>query len=425
MLNSHWRDQTLGSGTDTWKYWDELRAGRITEKDWQDIEDTVARSPGTCMTMGTAATMMSLAEALGFTLPGYSSIPAPDSNHARMATLTGKRIVDMVWEDYKPRDFLSKGSFDNAITTLMAMGGSTNAVVHLIAMAGRAGLPFPLERYNEIAAKVPVIANVRPSGDKYLMEDFFYAGGLRALLFSLKDLLDLKAKTVNGKTLGENIEGAKVWNADVILPRDKPLKKSGGLVMLHGSLAPDGAVLKVSAADPKLLKHTGKAVVFEDYNDMSARIDRDDLDGRREFGAGAEDVGAARRPGLPRVGHAADAEKAHQAGREGHGAHLRWPHERHQLRHLHTSCRARGFHRGPVSARQDRRSDRARCGQEAAEPEISEEEMKKRKAAWKQAPPKYERSYGAIFSRHVTQANEGCDFDFLEGTAPTAEPEIH
>ena len=213
MLNSHWRDQTLGSGSDTWKYWDELRAGRITERDWQDIEDTIARSPGTCMTMGTAATMMSLAEALGFTLPGYSSIPAPDSNHARMATLTGKRIVEMVWEDLKPRDFLSKGSFDNAITTLMAMGGSTNAVVHLVAMAGRAGLPFSLERYNEISAKVPVIANVRPSGDKYLMEDFFYAGGLRALLFSLKDLLDLNAKTVNGKTLGENIEGAKVWNA--------------------------------------------------------------------------------------------------------------------------------------------------------------------------------------------------------------------
>src|SRR4029078_5071538 len=241
MLNSHWRDQTLGSGSDTWKYWDELRAGRITQTDWNDIENTIARSLGTYMTMDTAAAMMSLAETLGFTLPGYSSIPAPDSNHARMATLTGKRIVEMVWEDLKPRDFLSRGSFDNAITTLMAMGGSTNAIVHLVAMAGRAGLAFPLERYNQTSAKVPVIANVRPSGDKYLMEDFFYAGGLRALLFSLKDLLDLGAKTVNGKTLGENIEGAKVWNADVILPRDKALKKSGGLVMLHGSLAPQRA----------------------------------------------------------------------------------------------------------------------------------------------------------------------------------------
>src|SRR4029077_6403444 len=278
MLNSHWRDQTLGSGSDTWKYWDELRAGRITERDWQEDQANTPRSPGTCMTMGTAATMMSLAETLGFTLPGYSSIPAPDSKHGRMATLSGKRIVEMVWEDLKPRDFLSRGSFDNAITTLMAMGGSTNAIVHLVAMAWRAGLAFPLERYNEISARTPVIANVRPSGKQYLMEDFFYAGGLRAMLFSLRDLLDLSAKTVNGRTLGENIEGAKVWNADVILPRDKPLKKSGGIIMLRGSLAPDGAVLKTSAADPKLLKHTGKAVVFEDYNDMSARIDRDDLE---------------------------------------------------------------------------------------------------------------------------------------------------
>ena len=229
MLNSHWRDRTLGSGSDTWKYWDELRAGKITQQDWQEVEDAIARSPGTCMTMGTAATMMSLAEALGFTLPGYASIPAADSNHARMATLTGKRIVEMVWEDLKPRDLLSRGSFDNAIVTLMAMGGSTNAIVHLVAMAARAGLAFPPERYNEISGKTPVIANVRPSGDRYLMEDFHYAGGLRALLNELRDLLDLSARTVNGRTLGENIAGAKVWNADVILPRDRPLVRPQGL----------------------------------------------------------------------------------------------------------------------------------------------------------------------------------------------------
>jgi len=270
MLNSHWRDRTLGSGSDTWKYWDELRAGRITERDWQEIEDSIARSPGTCMTMGTAATMMSLAEALGFTLPGYSSIPAPDSNHARLATLTGKRIVEMVWEDLKPRDFLSRGSFDNAITTLMAMGGSTNAIVHLVAMAGRAGLPFPLERYNEISAKTPVIANVRPSGRQYLMEDFYYAGGLRAMLCELRDLLDLKAKTVNGRTLGENIDGARVWNADVILPRDKPLKASGGIVMLRGSLAPDGAIVKV--AGMKKLDFTGRARCFDCEEDAFAAV---------------------------------------------------------------------------------------------------------------------------------------------------------
>ena len=211
------------------------------------------------MTMGTAATMMSLAEALGFTLPGYSSIPAPDSNHARMATLTGKRIVEMVWEDYKPRDFLSKGSFDNAITTLMAMGGSTNAVVHLVAMAGRAGLPFSLERYNEISAKVPVIANVRPSGDKYLMEDFFYAGGLQGSSVFSKGFVGFKCQNSERQDARARTSKApRSGTPDVILPRDKPLKKSGGLVMLRGSLAPDGAVLKTSAADPKLLQHTGR-----------------------------------------------------------------------------------------------------------------------------------------------------------------------
>ena len=191
MLSGHWRDATLGSGSDSWKYWAELRAGTITQKDWNEIEDSIARSPGTCMTMGTAATMMSLAESLGFSLPGAASIPAPDSNHAKMATLTGKRIVDMVWEDLKPRDFLKRESFDNAAVTLMAMGGSTNALIHLVAMAGRAGIKFPLERFNDFSAKTPLLANVRPSGERYLMEDFYYAGGLRALLAELKDLLHL------------------------------------------------------------------------------------------------------------------------------------------------------------------------------------------------------------------------------------------
>ena len=425
MLNSHWRDQTLGSGSDTWKYWDELRAGRITERDWQDIEDTIARSPGTCMTMGTAATMMSLAEALGFTLPGYSSIPAPDSNHARMATLTGKRIVEMVWDDLKPKDFLSKGSFNNAITTLMAMGGSTNAIVHLVAMAGRAGLAFPLERYNEIAAKVPVIANVRPSGAKYLMEDFYYAGGLRALLWQLKDLLDLDAKTVNGKTLGENIKDAKVWNADVILPRDKPLKKSDAIVMLRGSLAPDGAVLKASAADPKLLKHTGRAVVFEDYNDMAAKIDRDDLEVDANSVLVLKMSGPLGGPGFPEWGMLPMPKKLVKQGvkdmvRISDG---RMSGTSYGTCVLHVAPEA--FVGGPLALVRTGDLIELDVDKKVLNLKISDEEMARRRAAWKQPPPKYERSYGAIFSRHVKQANEGCDFDFLEGTAPTAEPEIH
>jgi dihydroxy-acid dehydratase len=425
MLNSHWRDQTLGSGSDTWKYWDELRAGRITEGDWKEIEDSIARSPGTCMTMGTAATMMSLAEALGFTLPGYSSIPAPDSNHARMATLTGKRIVEMVWEDLKPRDFLSKGSFDNAITTLMAMGGSTNAIVHLVAMAGRAGLPFPLERYNEISAKTPVIANVRPSGKQYLMEDFYYAGGLRALLAELKDLLDLSAKTVNGRTLGENLEGAKVWNRDVILPRDKALLASGGIVMLRGSLAPDGAVIKAAAATPALMKHTGRAVVFEDYNDMAARIDRDDLDVDASCVLVLKNAGPLGGPGFPEWGMLPIPKKLVQQGvkdmvRLSDG---RMSGTSYGTCILHVAPEA--FVGGPLALVRNGDPIELDVAAKRLDLKVPEAELAQRKAAWKRPPPRYERSYGAIFSRHVKQANEGCDFDFLEGTAPTAEPEIH
>jgi len=425
MLTGRWRGATLGSGSDTWKYWAELRAGNIGERDWQEIEDGIARSPGTCMTMGTAATMMSLAEALGFTLPGYSSIPAPDSNHARLATLTGKRIVEMVWEDLKPRDFLSRGSFDNAITTLMAMGGSTNAIVHLVAMAGRAGLPFPLERYNEISAKTPVIANVRPSGRQYLMEDFYYAGGLRAMLCELRDLLDLKAKTVNGRTLGENIDGARVWNADVILPRDKPLKASGGIVMLRGSLAPDGAVIKTSAADPKLLKHTGRAVVFEDYNDMAARIDRDDLDVDASCVLVLKNAGPLGGPGFPEWGMLPMPKKLVQQGvkdmvRLSDG---RMSGTSYGTCILHVAPEA--YVGGPLAFVRNGDPIELDVGNKVLNLKVPEAELAKRKAAWKRPPPKYERSYGAIFSRHVKQANEGCDFDFLEGTAPTAEPEIH
>ena len=425
MLSGHWRETTLGSGSDSWKYWAELRAGTITQRDWQEIEDSIARSPGTCMTMGTAATMMSLAEALGFTLPGYSSIPAVDSNHAKMAALTGKRIVEMVWEDLKPRDFLTTGSFDNAITTLMAMGGSTNAIVHLVAMAGRAGLPFPLERYNEISAKTPVIANVRPSGSKYLMEDFFYAGGLRALLWQLRDLLDLSAKTVNGRTLGENIEGAKVWNADVILPRDKPLQASGGIVMLRGTLAPDGAVIKTSAADPKLLKHTGRAVVFEDYNDMAARIDRDDLEVDASSVLVLKNAGPLGGPGFPEWGMLPMPRKLIKQGvkdmvRLSDG---RMSGTSYGTCILHVAPEA--YVGGPLAFVRTGDLIELDVERKVLNLKVSEEELARRKAAWQRPPPKYERSFGAIFSRHVKQANEGCDFDFLEGTAPTAEPEIH
>jgi dihydroxy-acid dehydratase len=425
MLNGRWRADTLGSGSDTWKYWDELRAGRIGEREWQEIEDGIARSPGTCMTMGTAATMMSLAEALGWTLPGASSIPAPDSNHPKMASLTGKRIVEMVWEDLKPRDFLTARSFDNAIVTLMALGGSTNAIVHLVAMAGRAGIPLPLERYNEISARTPVIANVRPSGTRYLMEDFYYAGGLRALLAQLKDLLHLECLTVNGRTLGENLEGARTWNPDVIRSRAEPLKSGGGIVVLKGSLAPNGAVIKASAASPELLRHTGRAVVFEDYNDMAARIDRDDLEVDASCVLVLKSAGPLGGPGMPEWGMLPLPRKLVRAGvrdmvRVSDG---RMSGTSYGTCVLHVAPES--FVGGPLALVRNGDPIELDVDKRVLNLKVPEAELARRRAAWTPPPKKYERGYGAIFSRHIRQADEGCDFDFLEGTAPTAEPEIH
>jgi dihydroxy-acid dehydratase len=425
MLNGHWRESTLGSGSDTWKYWDELRAGRIGEKEWQEIEDGIARSPGTCMTMGTAATMMSLAEALGWTLPGAASIPAPDSNHSKMATLTGKRIVEMVWEDLKPRDFLTAKSFDNAIVTLMAMGGSTNAIVHLVAMAGRAGIRLPLERYNEISAKTPVLANVRPSGKQYLMEDFYYAGGLRALLAELKDLLHLDAKTVSGRTLGENLAGARIWNPDVIRARANPLKAAGGIVVLRGNLAPSGAVIKASAASPELLKHTGRAVVFEDYNDMAARIDRDDLEVDGSCVLVLKNGGPLGGPGMPEWGMLPVPKKLLRQGVKDmvRVSDSRMSGTSYGTCVLHVAPES--FVGGPLALVRNGDLIELDVERRALNLKVPEHELARRRAAWKQPERRYDRSYGAIFSQHVKQADEGCDFDFLEGTAPVAEPEIH
>ena len=425
MLNGRWRGQTLGSGSDTWKYWDELRAGNITELDWQEIEDGIARSPGTCMTMGTAATMMSLAEALGLTLPGASSIPAPDSNHAKMATATGKRIVEMVWEDLKPRDILSAASFDNAIVTLMTMGGSTNAIIHLVAMAGRAGIELPLERYNEISSKTPVLANIRPSGKQYLMEDFYYAGGLRALLCEVKDLLALNCLTVNGKTLGENLNGAQIHNDDVIRRRDNPLKGVGGIVVLRGNLAPEGAVIKVSAASPELLKHTGRAVVFEDYNDMAARIDRDDLDVDASCVLVLKNAGPQGGPGMPEWGMLPVPKKLVKQGVRDmvRVSDARMSGTSYGTCVLHVTPES--YVGGPLALVRSGDLIELDAQQRSINLKISDAEMAERRAAWKEPSRKFERGYGVIFTRHIKQASQGCDFDFLEGTAPTSEPEIH
>ena len=425
MLKGHWRGQTLGSGSDTWKYWDELRAGRITQGDWQEIEDGIARSAGTCMTMGTAATMMSLAESLGLSLPGAASIPAVDSNHSRMATLTGRRIVDMVWQDLKPRDILDARAFDNAIVTLMALGGSTNAIVHLVAMAGRAGIKLPLERFNDISARTPVLANIRPSGKEFLMEDFYYAGGLRALLNELRDLLHLDCRTANGKTLGENLEGARIYDGDVIRRRDTPIKGSRGIVVLKGNLAPNGAVIKASAASPELLKHAGRAVVFEDYNDMAARIDRDDLDVDASCVLVLKNGGPLGGPGMPEWGMLPVPKKLLRQGVKDmvRVSDSRMSGTSYGTCVLHVAPES--FVGGPLALVRNGDPIELDVERRTLEMKVPETELQRRRAAWKQPPRKFERGYGAVFSQHISQADRGCDFDFLEGTTPTPEPEIH
>jgi dihydroxy-acid dehydratase len=425
MLKGHWREHTLGSGSDTWKYWAELRAGNITRSDWQEIEDGIARSPGTCMTMGTAATMMSLAEALGLTLPGAASIPAADSNHAKMATLSGKRIVDMVWEDLKPGDLLVREAFDNAIVTLMALGGSTNAIVHLVAMAGRAGVRLALERFNEISARTPLLANIRPSGSEYLMEDFYYAGGLRALLAELKDLMHLGCRTVNGRTLGENLEGAQIYDEKVIRRRTHPLKGSGGIVILRGNLAPNGAVIKASAATPALLRHTGRAVVFEDYNDMAARIDREDLEVDPSSVLVLRNSGPQGGPGMPEWGMLPVPKKLLRQGVRDmvRVSDARMSGTSYGTCVLHVAPES--YIGGPLALVRDGDLIELDVEKRAVNLRIPEEDLSERRRAWRPPQRKYERSYGALFSQHVTQADQGCDFDFLEGTQPVNEPEIH
>jgi dihydroxy-acid dehydratase len=425
MLRGNWNGQILGSGSDVWKFWAEKCADNITDAEWNEMEDGIARSPGHCMTMGTASTMTSIAEALGMTLPGASSIPAVDANHQRMATACGRRIVEMVWEDLKPRDILTPQSFENAITTDMAIGGSTNAIIHLVAMAGRAGIKLELTKFDEIALRTPMIANIRPSGQKYLMEDFYYAGGLRALLAEIRDLLHPDCSTVNGKTLGENIAGAKVCNADVIRSLDNAVAPQGGTAILYGNLAPNGAVIKPTAAEKRLLQHTGHAVVFKDYNDMAARIDDDDLDVDENSVLVLQNAGPLGGPGMPEWGMLPIPKKLLKRG-------VRDMVRISDARMSGTSYGACVLHvapesyiGGPLAFARDGDLIELDAPNRKLNLRISEEELAKRRAEWVKPERRYERGFGALFSEHVTQADRGCDFDFLSAGAETPEPEIH
>jgi dihydroxy-acid dehydratase len=424
MLRGNWRGEPLGSGTDRWKYWAERRAGRITETDWQEVVEGIARSHGHCMTMGTASTMTCAAEALGLTLPGAASIPAADANHARMAAACGRRIVEMVWEDLRPSQILTPAAFDNAVTVVCALSGSTNALIHLVAMAGRAGVRLPLERFDEIARRTPVLANIRPAG-RYLMEDFYYAGGLRALLANLRDSLDLGCRTVNGKTLGENIAGARTYNEDVIRSRERPLSASGGLAVLHGNLAPDGAVIKPLAAEPRLLRHTGPAVVFSDYADLLARIDDENLRVDENSVLVLQNAGPLGAPGMPEWGQLPIPKKLLQRGVRDmvRISDARMSGTSYGTCVLHVSPEAHVG--GPLALVRDGDPIELDVDARRLELRVSEAELARRRAEWRPRPTYYPRGYGALYAQHVTQANLGCDFDFLQAGGAVPDPDVH
>jgi len=424
MLRGNYRGQVLGSGSDVWKYWAELRAGTIDDCAWREMEDGIARSPGTCMTMGTASTMASATEALGLSLPGAATIPAVDSNHPRLASASGRRIVEMVLEDLKPRDVLVAAAFDNAIRVVMAIGGSTNALIHLVALAGRAGVPLALARFDELSRTTPRLANVRPSGE-HLMEDFHYAGGLRGLMARMRDLLRLDAVTVTGRPLGETLEGALVHNDAVIATRDKPLDAEGGLAVVTGNLAPDGAVIKHSAMEPRFRRHAGPAIVFRDYNDLARRIDDPALGATADSVLVLQNAGPLGGPGMPEWGMLPIPKRLLEQG------------VRDMLRV--SDCRMSGtaygacvlhvapesFVGGPLAFVRDGDVIALDVDARSLTLRVSDEELARRRSAWTPPVFPHPRGYGALYARHVTQANQGCDFDFLQGTAPVPEPEIH
>ena len=427
MLRGNYRGSTLGSGTDLWRFWDDKRAGVIGDCEMADLECGIARSPGHCMTMGTASTMTSAAEALGMTLPGAASIPAVDSAHYRMATASGRRIVDMVWEDLTIGQVLTAEAFEDAVATVLALGGSTNAVIHLIAMAGRCGVPLSLDDFDGISRRVPVLANVRPGG-KYLMEDFYYAGGLPALLAQLAGVpgaLHLGRITVTGRPLAEQLAAAQVHNPDVIRNADTALATEAGLAVLHGNLAPDGAVIKHIAADQALLKHTGPAVVFDSYAQLQQQINDPSLGVTPDSVLVLRNAGPLGGPGMPEYGMlpipdyllakgVRDMVRISDARMSGtsYGACV-----------LHVAPES--YVGGPLALVRTGDLITLDVRERTLQLEVDEPELARRRASWRPPPPRYERGYGALYSEQVTQADKGCDFGFLARPGRNPEPDPH
>jgi L-arabonate dehydrase len=416
MLNGHWRGEELGSCSDCWHYHEELRAGRISEQDFVEIENAMSRSNGHCMTMGTASTMACVTEALGLTLPGGAAIPAVDSRRAHLAEAAGGQIVALVERGIRPSDILTADAFENAIRALHAISGSTNAIIHLIAYAGRLGLDVPLSLFDELCATTPWLVNLKPAGD-HLMEDFYYAGGLPAVLGQIRDLLHLDAVTVTGRTVGENLDAVPTDIVDegVIRPRSNPLDEGGSLVVLRGNLCPDGAVMKISAADARLLAHEGRAIVFEDIHDLAARVDDPDLDVDADSVMVLRNAGPVGAPGMPEWGHLPIPAKLLERGVSDL---LRIS----DARMSGTSYGAVVLHVAPESAIGGplafiRTGDRIRLDVQARtlDAVVDDAELAKRRAAWTPPAQKDERGYRRLYEEHVLQANEGCDLDFLKG----------
>ncbi len=427
MLRGNYAGKALGSGADAWKYWDERRAGNISKAEWQGVEGGIARSYGHCMTMGTASTMTAIADAWGLCLPGASSIPAPDVNHQRMSAACGRRVVDMVWEDLTPDQIMTEASTRNAVRVAMATGCSTNAIIHLIAMARRAGIPLELDDLDAIGRTTPVIANIRPSGIEYLMEDFFYAGGLAALMKELGEKLDLSALTVTGKSLGDGLKDAQNYNSDVIRPLSNPVYHEGSLAVLKGNLAPDGAVIKPAAMDPKFLTHKGPALVADSYDELKQIINDPEADITADHVLILRNAGPQGGPGMPEWGMIPMPQKLLN---EGHRDMVRLSDARmsgtsYGACILHVAPEA--FVGGPLALVRTGDVISLDVPNRRLDMDVSDAELDKRRAEWVKPAPKYQRGYGWVFSKHIEQADKGCDFDFLrtEFGAAVPEPEIH
>lgn len=426
MLRGNYAGEKLGSGTDVWKYWDERRAGNIDRDQWIGVQGGIARSYGTCMTMGTASTMMSIAEGFGLTLPGASSIPAPDAAHKRMATQCGRRAVEMVWEDLTPGKIITPVSTRNATAVAMATGCSTNAIIHLIAMARRAGVNWGLDDLDAVGREVPVMANIRPSGSDYLMEDFFYAGGLRALMKEMGQHLDHSALTVTGKPIGEGLENAVNYNPDVIRPLSNPVYHEGSLAVLRGNLAPDGAVIKPAACDPKFHVHTGKAIVADSYPELKKIVDDPNYPMSPDNVLVLRNAGPQGGPGMPEWGM---IPMPQALLKDGHRDMVRLSDARmsgtsYGACILHTAPEA--YIGGPLALIKTGDIIKLDVPNRRLEVALSDEELDARRDQWQEPEPRYERGYGWMFARHIEQADKGCDFDFLktEFGAPVSEPDI-